>query len=437
MVITMRVVLASLATLLLVAGTATARTERQFLKKCPRGFDLMYDRQARKLTCECKRNHLYWKETGLCYREFTQGPCKQGNRIVLNATSNEVICQCPTFWSQYEDGTCHEDFTRGPCPDGELIVYDPATDRGVCRCDASMRMHYFPKTGRCYPKYSQGPCNDGHIVKFDYRSLEPRCECRDGYTKWADGQCYQLNTAGPCDLSDCPGAPCLIQNLETLRTECTCLPSGARTADGHCYQPYSQGPCDAGQWLVLDNDGTSSCEAKKQCTRFDNWFFWEGTERCYRQYTQGPCELGQLFYMDPTTGQPSCRCDPTWNAYYWAEDGRCYEQHSVGPCPQGMFFGYNFTQERAECSCFKSHVLNPEDGTCLERHTRGPCDQGELVHENENGHLTCKCSKDLSSHYWEKDGKCYEHFKQGPCKDGETFRIDHRTGRPNCIVWQG
>lgn len=473
--------LVATAIVMQMSSEVEGRIPRQFYKKCPRGFQLVFDRQSRKLSCDCKQNHLYWPENGICYEEFTQGPCSAGNRLVLNSTSRLPYCQCPAFWSRYQDGTCHEDYTRGPCSDGQLFVYDHSTNSGVCRCDSTMVMHYFPATGRCYPKYSQGPCNDGHIIKFDYRSLSPHCECRDGHEKWSDGHCYRLNTIGPCRSSKCKGTPCFTRNLQSLRTECSCLDSSVSVEAGSCYEPYLQGPCQSGHWLVplrkssrhaiaasrralsaATTPSTSSststltssvaisdieghdktgvefaCQPKKHCTRFDNWFYWPATERCYRQFSRGPCSVGQLFFMDVETGRAVCRCQKQWRAYYWPEDGRCYEQHSVGPCARGMFFGFNFTADRAACHCFKSHVYNESDGTCVEKFTRGACPYGQLVTEDSGGRLACACSSSMTSHYWSRDGLCHEHFKQGPCSSGETFRIDLRGGDPDCVVWQG
>ena len=165
----------------------------------------------------------------------------------------------------------------------------------------------------CYPLYEQGPCNKGHILKFDYASRKPRCVCRDGHMLEEDGNCYPLNTAGPCVQSHCSeGINCYLRNLDTLKTECKCLPGNVTTSDGHCFEPYSRGPCPLGHWLVFNQPGVAVCQRKKQCARYDNWFFWAEDERCYRQYSKGPCPDGRLFYLDISTGEAGCHCRPEW-----------------------------------------------------------------------------------------------------------------------------
>ena len=158
---------------------------------------------------------------------------------------------------------------------------------GFCSCSPQLVMHYYREDGLCYPLYEQGPCPKGHMLKFDYRTLEPVCECRDGYMLEDDGACYPLNTAGPCNQTSChDGINCYLRNLDTLKTECKCLPGNVTTADGHCFEPYSRGPCHLGDWLVFSQPGVAVCEPKTHCTRFDNWFYWTPDQRCYRQYSR-------------------------------------------------------------------------------------------------------------------------------------------------------
>ncbi|XP_076067430.1 uncharacterized protein LOC143040347 [Oratosquilla oratoria] len=413
-----------------VAGPA--RTGRQ-LKPCPDGFQavLVDDKQD----CVCADYHVYWPKTGLCYPEFSQGPCGPGQRLVGNDTGH-AECRCPGFWARWIDGACYQEYTKGPCPEGELFMKG-ASNEGFCSCSNDLVMHYFAETNKCYPLYDQGPCNKGHILKFDYRTLEPKCACRDNHMLEDDGNCYELNTAGLCDQAECPGGiNCYLRNLDSIKTECKCLPGNVTTVEGRCFEPYSRGHCEIGNWLVFSEPGVAVCAPKKHCTRFDNWFYWLAEERCYRQYTQGPCEKGSLFYLDPNTGVAGCECRREWKPYYWPADGLCYEQHSVGPCSDGMYFSFNQTSGRTECNCFTSHVLHAETKKCYERMTQGPCPEGELVVAHPTtGQMTCDCNPDMTSHYWASTGKCYPHFQQGPCPEGQTFRPDQATRLPQCITW--
>jgi len=309
--------------------------------------------------------------------------------------------------------------------------------KGFCSCSNRLTMFYYPETQSCHPLYEQGPCNKGHILKFDYGSRRPRCVCRDGHMLEEDGNCYALNTAGPCQQSFCgDGINCYLRNLDTLKTECKCLPGNVTTTDGHCFEPYSRGPCPLGHWLVFNQPGVAVCQRKKQCARYDNWFFWTEDQRCYRQYSKGPCPDGRLFYLDIQTGEAGCHCRPEWTPYFYEKDGQCYEQHSVGPCKAGKYFSFNKTSLRTECNCFKSHVIDPSTDTCYERLTQGPCDKGELVVKNPvNGNMECSCSSSMKGNYWSGTKKCYQHFQQGPCPVGHSFRPSPHTGRPTCMVW--
>lgn len=49
-------------------------------KTCPKGLQLVHDKNVGKSSCECKKYHLQWPEDGLCYKEYEQGPCPTGHR---------------------------------------------------------------------------------------------------------------------------------------------------------------------------------------------------------------------------------------------------------------------------------------------------------------------------------------------------------------------
>ncbi|KAB7504303.1 hypothetical protein Anas_08939 [Armadillidium nasatum] len=373
------------------------------LKPCPEGFKAVSI--GGKQDCVCDDYHVYWPDTGLCYLEYTQGPCGPNQQLVANRTGY-AECKCPGFWARWTDGFCYQEYSRGPCEEGMLFMKNQDDVTG-CSCSKEFIMNYYPEDNKCYPLYDQGPCEKGHILKFDYASLRPRCECKDNHMLEDDGKCYPLNTAGPCNQTQCSdGINCYLRNLDTLKTECKCLPGNVTTADGHCFEPYSRGPCKLGDWLVFIEPGVAVCKHKDQCSRFDNWFYWKEDERCYRQYSQGPCEKGQLFYLDMNTGIAGCQCRTEWTPYYWKVDGKCYEQHSIGPCSAGKYFSFNRTSGKTECNCFTSHVLESTSDTCHEQFTQGPCKEGELVIRSEKtGQLECKCSPELTSHYWEAEAK--------------------------------
>ena len=57
-------------------------------------------------------------------------------------------------------------------------------------------MYYHAPTQQCFELYKQGPCSEGHILSFNYGTLQPECQCKDGYYLHRDGKCYKLNTNG-------------------------------------------------------------------------------------------------------------------------------------------------------------------------------------------------------------------------------------------------
>ena len=56
------------------------------LKPCPEGFKAIS--VGGKQDCVCDDYHVYWPETGLCYQEFTQGPCGSNQHLAANQTGH-------------------------------------------------------------------------------------------------------------------------------------------------------------------------------------------------------------------------------------------------------------------------------------------------------------------------------------------------------------
>ena len=168
------------------------------IKTCPDGYELSMNTISGKMECNCLPYHLYWPLDGLCYRELTQGPCQTGYKLVWNIELEQAECQCPPFWNRADDGLCYEEYTQGPCSVGQLFI------ESDCVCNPNMTMHFYQETEQCFQLYTQGPCSLGQMFTFNYRSRKPQCVCRDGHVKWTDTNCYEVNTAGPCDAAACP-----------------------------------------------------------------------------------------------------------------------------------------------------------------------------------------------------------------------------------------
>lgn len=401
-------------------------------KSCPEGYELSINPVSGKSECNCRAYHLYWPQDGLCYRELTQGPCPTGFKLVWNVLDEKVECQCPPFWSQADDGQCYEEYSQGPCLSGQLFI------ASQCVCNSNLTMHYYEEKQECYQLYTQGPCSKGQMMTFNYHTRKPQCVCRDEHVLNHDGNCYQVNTVGPCNQTACPQdtpVSCFVNDVDSADADCVCLSANSQLDGGRCYQPYNQGPCEYGHWLVYSNNEQPKCLRKKDCQRFDNWYFYQPDGNCYKQLRQGPCALGELFYLDPETAVTSCECRTSWSKHFYPPHNKCYEQNSVGPCPAGQYFSFNESSQTTGCSCFTNFVADPQRQICVEKLTADTCPEGTLVTADPiNGNMRCDCNEQMKEHFWTDDGRCYQHFTAGPCAAPNIFRIDDVTGLPACML---
>lgn len=113
----MKAIVAALVVAVLAGAEAR---QRQLIKTCPEGYQLVENPASGKTECTCLPYHLYWPGDGICYREMTQGPCRSGHRLVWNAELEKAECQCPPFWTRLTtDGECYEEYTQG----GSLFTF--------------------------------------------------------------------------------------------------------------------------------------------------------------------------------------------------------------------------------------------------------------------------------------------------------------------------
>lgn len=71
---------------LAAAGAWAGPARERQLKPCPEGFRAVI--VGGKQDCVCEDYHVYWPKTGLCYPEFTRGPCGPGQQLVANETGH-------------------------------------------------------------------------------------------------------------------------------------------------------------------------------------------------------------------------------------------------------------------------------------------------------------------------------------------------------------
>lgn len=110
---------------------------------------------------------------------------------------------------------------------------------------------YYPQSNLCYSPYRQGPCARNQILTLPVGQNIPECArnpCqRDGYVNFR-GNCYLINKAGPCELSELSfvvgvnvttlAVSCIAQNELTTRfgdEENVLCPRGCqRWLEGKC-----------------------------------------------------------------------------------------------------------------------------------------------------------------------------------------------------------
>ena len=106
-----------------------------------------------------------------CYSLHSQGPCKEGERIVYTkAVCPTTTCRiytdslgdsCPGTTVSF-DGSCRDptDPACGSVP-GQRLMADIWGDY-ACRCSSALG--FLEVEGSCWPRYLQGPCGEGEQV---------------------------------------------------------------------------------------------------------------------------------------------------------------------------------------------------------------------------------------------------------------------------------
>lgn len=174
---------------------------------CHKGetFKLSPDRTS--AACECKDDHIRYRNSTSCYRPFTQGPCPE-RHFLVNTTSCIVQPCARGYLFVARDRACHRVGTRGPCPRGHVVNFDfrtrPSIDgvsyNGVCACakegcsagadDTTCDKGWIRYRGRCRKLYARGPCRAGAWIAPRRASLgrDGACECVPGYVEQVNAQ---------------------------------------------------------------------------------------------------------------------------------------------------------------------------------------------------------------------------------------------------------
>ncbi len=183
---------------------------------------------ARRLRAEDVRcledEKVRWPEDGRCYRLLHQGPCDDGEWLVLTeGVAREILVTCaprPCPCTADEPMLCEvlyrgkdepgcDDRARcrvslaaeqdGICGHNEQLLISPF-GTGVCGCRTTPRPH-LRQDGVCVPVHTRGRCPPGYTLQVS--SGEPACVaalCREEeMILHTDGRCYEADTRGPCD----------------------------------------------------------------------------------------------------------------------------------------------------------------------------------------------------------------------------------------------
>lgn len=349
--------------------------------------EFYYNRTAGVGACRCPRGTLHYKPTGLCYPEFTKGPCPPRKYLAGDSVKEEGICQeftkCPprhVFWPR--TNKCYEHHTQGPCLKGYLLFVNQETGFPDCGCDKNLMFsNYWSLTGLCFELFKRGPCLEGDIFLYNATKGSTECSCSasilTNYHRYSEG-CYELNHQGPCN----PGQVFNF-NPHTMLTACTCREDHALwPPNGYCYRLYSRGPCAKGHFFrIINNSSTETTTG--ECMEYP----CSGTRRyhpetndCYRLGWRGPCPEGQLFIYDedsPLRG--TCGCTEELIGY-WPQDDHCYELGGRGPCQHSQVLSYEKLTGRVHCTCdLRKGYVKWHDGHCYRLESRGPCSTGEML----------------------------------------------------------
>lgn len=229
----------------------------------PEGTWSLPGESSQTLTAEeqaCMELHkVWWPEDRSCHALLSQGPCGEGEWLVLNEDGSRVICAerlCPCdpaapdlcevevegSLSDPRWGRCRVASAaaqEGICQPGEQLLINPY-GKGVCGCITSPPHVTWSDDGQCYPIQSQGPCLEGFVLSISKSSMEPVCipaiPCPAG-SKHDPGSCSEIaERNGQPMVEGSSGCHDLSNNR------------------GSCHKLGTRGPCGEHEVLGLEPD---------------------------------------------------------------------------------------------------------------------------------------------------------------------------------------
>ena len=132
----------------------------------------MTSQQQEEVECLIK-NQLYYQDTGRCYDPLEQGPCRQGQWLVLGSPFAGSVYNClinKCYKSYSGAGFCEEKLT---CNHGDQAYLNP---KGGAYCDCEEGRE--KSNGRCEPLFTRGSCKEGEVLVLKQQKCPAQFSCR-------------------------------------------------------------------------------------------------------------------------------------------------------------------------------------------------------------------------------------------------------------------
>jgi len=321
-----------------------------------------------------------------------------------------------------------------------------------------------------------------------FQTYDQTCQaknCTSDSILWADGECYQAASTGPCDDNEWLLLDKFIDDRPILKCKdrrcpedevwwdqtCSCVPKVAegRTGLSPCtdegyrmmINPYGSGICGCAQGYTLDQFEGGVCVPQKvnlnaivgarsgfqpgvsaspiNCKVSESMVCGKGTNK--------NMTASELLDWLQSFATPSMDCESNDMEKIHKKELDCYKKDQVlfegncvdllssAPCKNNSkWVVMKRTGPHMLATCdlkpcpSAQEIFHQEDCKCYNSTNTGQvCAQGEQLWLNPYGHGMCGCQHGFVLF---TDGKCYPVGSSGPCKDGKILiEVDLGEGR--------
>ena len=120
----------------------------------------------------CENPHMYLVRSGECFHPASQGPCEDGEWLVVK---NSGMLECERNPCEHPDqvefsGRCHNIHEDGVCGETALgqRLFVNERGEGVCGCDDGWAAD---EQRICYQEFTPGFCKDNQIIRIRKPSI--------------------------------------------------------------------------------------------------------------------------------------------------------------------------------------------------------------------------------------------------------------------------